>query len=359
MKKKLLLWMLTLGLFCIKSIAQTKLFQSEEDGFEWYIVCNGDKYGAKDKNGKTLIPTEYDKVEYDIYDTSRDMVYYGPGFKAKKGKYYSYYLRDGQCVIPLIRKYVNIEKFTSVDSFYKDHENTIYSLYESKHKFDHKYGTYYVCRAENRRCAICNAAGKEIFSMNNCIFLYPGDCDGRYYFTFQTGKGDGEGLADANGNIIFQPDGDGKSIKYDGDGVNGVKIVSNNNVVGRLSSINTTSNLLANNPKEKYPIMPKPSSSSSSSNTSSSSSSSSSNNNSGNSTTTVVVEHHRDPVPVQEWHACWACGGMGTMGCDNCGGSGTKYIGDRLHRCSRCNGGGIIPCNICHGNKGQYTTVYR
>ena len=76
-------------------------------------------------------------------------------------------------------------------------------------------------------------------------------------------------------------------------------------------------------------------------------------------TQTVVVEHHRDPIPVQQWQACWACGGMGTMGCDNCGSSGTRYVGDNLRRCSRCSGQGIIPCNICYGNKGQYITVYQ
>ena len=101
------------------------------------------------------------------------------------------------------------------------------------------------------------------------------------------------------------------------------------------------------------------SSSSSSSSTTNSNTSSNSNSNTGSGTQTVVVEHHRDPIPMQEWQACFACGGMGTMGCDNCGGSGTKYIGDRLHRCSRCNGRGIIPCNVCFGNKGQYITVYR
>lgn len=101
------------------------------------------------------------------------------------------------------------------------------------------------------------------------------------------------------------------------------------------------------------------SSSSSSTSSTASSSSSSSKSNSGNNTTTIHVEHHHDPVPVQQWQACFACGGMGTMGCDNCGGSGTKYIGDRLHRCSRCNGRGIIPCNVCYGNKGQYVTVYK
>lgn len=84
-------------------------------------------------------------------------------------------------------------------------------------------------------------------------------------------------------------------------------------------------------------------------------------NNSNNTggTSTIVVEHHRDPIPVQEWRACFACGGMGTMGCHSCGGSGTKYIGDRLHRCGLCNGRGIIPCNVCFGNKGQYITVYK
>ena len=99
--------------------------------------------------------------------------------------------------------------------------------------------------------------------------------------------------------------------------------------------------------------------SSKSSSSSSSSPSSSGKSNSGNNTTTIHVEHHHNPVPVQQWQACFGCGGMGTMGCDNCGGSGTKYIGDRLYTCSRCNGRGIIPCNVCYGNKGQYVTVYK
>lgn len=77
-----------------------------------------------------------------------------------------------------------------------------------------------------------------------------------------------------------------------------------------------------------------------------------------NKTSSIVVEHHRDPMPVQQWEACWACGGMGTMGCDFCGGNGSKYIGDRLQKCFRCNGEGKIPCNICYGNKGHYITVY-
>lgn len=101
------------------------------------------------------------------------------------------------------------------------------------------------------------------------------------------------------------------------------------------------------------------SSGSSSSSSSSSTKSSSGNSNSGNNTTTIHVEHHHDPVPVQQWQACWACGGSGKMGCNQCGGSGTVYIGDRLSRCPRCNMRGEIPCNICYGNKGKYITVYQ
>ena len=118
-------------------------------------------------------------------------------------------------------------------------------------------------------------------------------------------------------------------------------------------------------PKPSTPVASSSSSSSSSSNnssastSSSSSSTSSNNNNSSNNTTTVVVEHKHDPAPIQQWQACFACGGTGRMGCDFCGGSGTKYIGDRLHRCSRCNGRGEISCNTCFGNKGQYVTVYK
>ncbi len=101
------------------------------------------------------------------------------------------------------------------------------------------------------------------------------------------------------------------------------------------------------------------SSTGSSTSSSSSSSSTTSKGNQGNQQKTVVVEHHRDPVPMQQWQACMGCGGMGTMGCDHCGGSGTRYVGDRLRVCSRCNGQGVIPCNVCYGNKGQYITVYR
>jgi len=140
-----------------------------------------------------------------------------------------------------------------------------------------------------------------------------------------------------------------KRIPYEMDGYKG----ECNNLGVQVSKIKVTA------PKQTTTTSSSSSSTTSSSTTSSSSSSNKNNSSSGNTTQTIVVEHQHTPQPVQEWQACFGCGGMGTMGCDNCGGSGTKYIGDRLHRCSRCNGQGIIPCNICYGSKGKYITVYR
>jgi len=317
-------------------VKDSREYQIGEDGFEWYKVCKNGKYGAEDKSGNIMVPIEYDQIDYNYYDTSRGMCYAGAGFSARIKNFYSYYLRNGKCVIPFTRKYTKIGKITRIENAYRTNK-----------KHDFNYGTYYICRGENR-CAICDVNGKEIFSMENCVYLSPSDYDGRYYFHFETKEG-GHGIADANGNVIIKP-----VINYIFDCVDGVFITSNDKVVGYISSINTTRNILANNPKEDPNSLGDISSSSSASSNSSSSSS-----NSGNSTTTIHVEHHHDPMPVQQWQACFACGGMGTMGCDNCGGSGTKYIGDRLYTCSRCNGQRIIPCNICYGNKGQYITVYR
>jgi hypothetical protein len=49
-------------------------------------------------------------------------------------------------------------------------------------------------------------------------------------------------------------------------------------------------------------------------------------------TQTVVVEHHRDPIPVQEWQQCTNYWDEGKVMClEECGGTGTYYVGNRLH----------------------------
>ena len=41
----------------------SKEYQIEEDGFEWYKVCKNGKFGAENRNGTVLIPLEYDYTQ--------------------------------------------------------------------------------------------------------------------------------------------------------------------------------------------------------------------------------------------------------------------------------------------------------
>ncbi len=338
MKQKVLLLMaLALGMCSICADAQTEReFEVGKDGFEYYFIkkkdVNGNrKYGAEDRNGNVIIPTEYDLIHYSSYAGVDPIL---SGFKVWKGDYQGWYNRNGKCVIPYSRRYIHITK---------ENDN-----------IEKRWGTYYKVKSKDG-AGICDRNGREVVFIPNANYLMPhcDEKDGKEYYSFTfTTKDDKWGKADAKGKVVVEPMEEEEWQAYPSDKM--------------LQKIYTTQNPLAGNRNdtlEDYEMRASnttPSSSQSSTTTSRTNNSNSSSSNSENKTTTVVVEHHRDPVPMQEWRACWACGGMGTMGCDGCGGSGTRYgIGDRLRTCSRCNGRGIIPCNVCYGNKGQYITVYR
>ena len=320
----------------------------ENDGFEWYKITKkekySDKYGAEDRYGNVLLPTAFSSIDYQpleeySWGTS------GCGFMVDNGTiagHKAYYLRNGKCIIPFTRKYTYISKST-----------------------EDKFGTYYNCSSWGGEKTICDSKGKVIVSVNEGKpSIRPVYNHGIFYFSITRYSPEiGHGIIDANGKTIVEPkyekdislSKDGRSFGYTDSAGKWVSLAL-------VTTMSTKLNPFANNPKEDpeattLVATPQPSNRTPVSNHTGNSGNTQTTSNSQ--TQTIVVEHHRDPVPMQEWQACWACGGMGTMGCDNCGGSGTKYIGDRLHRCSRCNGGGIIPCNICHGNKGQYITVYR
>lgn len=366
MKQTVLMMVLALGMCSTIALSQTtRECIVEDDGFEWYKTKgtkgSEDVYGAEDRNGNIILPCAFRRIEYDHYDEYSSGLAFGAGFKVWKYPWKSsierdcvgYYLRNGKCIIPFARSLAGIRKITE-------------SLM----------GTYYQCvklaerETDNPKKVICDVNGKEIIVFNNIHFedmVFFRQEKGVFYIQIYSHHledgGSGNGLADGNGKLIVAPKSGQPEIVLSKDGRNfgytdsAGKWIS----LAPVTSMSTKANPFAKNPKENPDatlLIPTQRPSNTSSSTVSSTTSSS-NNNSGNKTTTVVVEHHRDPVPMQQWQACFACGGMGTMGCDNCGGSGTKYIGDRLHRCSRCNGGGIIPCNICFGNKGQYITVYR
>ena len=336
MNQRLLLALLALEMFASPVFAQEKEYQIESDGYEWYrvkrTVNDQTKYGVEDRYGNMIIPVEYEGV---YYPGGLDQI--ETGFFVSKGDYYGWYNKSGKCIIPYTRHYTFVLKNNKKD-----------------------WGTYYWVTRDDGS-GICDMNGKELVFIKGAGNVYPKKKKSRggqvfyYYLIDKKGCHDCEnkwGVADANGNIVITPE---------------YKNITDNQI---FKFVKTTNNPFKGNRSEtiaesegQYPNTKNVYSSSSSSNSSSSSTSSSNNssnnNNSGGGTTKIVVEHQHTPQPVQEWQACFGCGGMGTMGCDNCGGSGTKYIGDRLHRCSRCNGQGIIPCNVCYGNKGQYITVYK
>lgn len=303
----------------------TKEYKVGNDGFEWYLVCKNGKYGAESREGRMLIPYEYERIWYDSKDTE---------FHAFNN-YACLYSREGKCIIPAARHYYGaISKLETAFT-----------------------GVYYSCCKERDETgilnnAICDATGKEIIYLKDAVSINPNLEEGIFYYRFMEKNGN-RGIADANGKIIVQPREEFVVLHKDGyfyylkEWTENGFSYANKIIVANTSSMSTTHNPFTGN----IQIINSSKNTSSSGNNSSSSSS-------GSGTTAIHVDHH-DPVPVQQWQACFACGGMGTMGCTNCGGSGTKYIGDRLHRCSRCNGRGIIPCNICYGNKGQYVTVYK
>ena len=324
-----------------------KFRQVGKDGYIWYKLKKGNLFGARDAEGNNIIPIKYDEVSYYCNEFSGTHF-----FIVKSGDFLGGYTRQGTLVVSPARHYTSLW------------------LTGQSGK---------VCWTAEKnggaRQIVLDAKGNEAFSLECDLICMTSSFDGNSKFTnvqyfsivqySSMGKNKKEGICDLNGNIICPPEYDycflddyGKTLKRKGEPDKSINYSANSRF-----NYSPYEDLYYAFTESSSSSTSSPSSSSSSSSNSSaslsSSNSSSSNSNSGNSTTTIHVEHHRDPVPVQQWQACFACGGMGTMGCDFCGGSGTKYIGDRLHRCSRCNGRGIIPCNVCYGNKGQYITVYK
>ena len=290
----------------------------EKHGFEWYKVKKNGKWGAESKDGKVLIPIENDYIGY-----------LGEHFEVYKNKDLAIYSLEGNCIIPFSRHY---DCLGSKSIAPKSSKCTV-----GPH-FSFTKGSVIV---------FCNAEGEEVFHVEGYDMISPEYRNGKFFFEAWIGDSNWV-ILDGNLNQIFGP---AEFFSYE---ANGDVCTSDNKKLGNLSSISTTVNPFAKNVRRGITYT-----SPSLGSTSSTSSPGISNSSNSGGTQTIVVEHQHQPVPVQEWHACIGCGGMGTMGCDNCGGGGTKYIGDRLHRCSRCNGRGIIPCNVCYGNKGQYVTVYK
>ena len=376
--KKILI--LIIAIFLVSGItAQNhREYKIEDDGFEWYHISRdepgkGPFVGVQDKYGNTIIQQKYGLVKYEkgiFVVMSKDNLQYGcldikgniivpteydfimtsyiykhepMVINVKKDDYYGVYDKTGKCLIPVSKRYKSIERMRDFRDETGDTE-------------------YYVCKTVKKgkdKVVLYDASGKMFFESKNYyefINVFPEksgrcalveiDVNHVYSFINQFDEIWKPSWASISGGSYWVND---FEVKTDKD--NRPRKITQTEINKVCLSVN-----LIDRNKVYFANLEK---SSSHTNSSVSNNSSTSNSNSGNNTTTIHVEHHHDPVPVQQWQACFACGGMGTMGCTNCGGGGTKYIGDRLHRCSRCNGRGIIPCNVCYGNKGQYITVYQ
>ncbi len=318
-------------MFSTMGIAQEKEYKVADDGFEWYKVkrsVNGKiKYGAEDRYGNMIVPTEYDDVVY-IKRVTYSGRTFGGGFLPdiiSNKRQCAWYNKSGKCVIPYIREYNFIRKIDN-DEF----------------------GTYYVVEKPDGS-GICDKNGKEVLyvKVDGLNYISPSSktINGKkyYYVDFHVSRNgvDYEGIADDKGEIVVPAEYEKNSTELS-DMINRVK--------GRL----TTTNPLAGNGHEtqaeadgqpqrrqNIPVAGQERQQLQQ----------------GAGTTTIHVEHHRDPVPVQEWQQCVACFGSGQCPYVKCGGSGWYYIGDRASTCGMCHGSG--KCSTCAGKGGQYITVYR
>lgn len=240
MRSFILLCLLALLLFFNKAVAQTKTVKStpsasirttdtkerkiENDGFEWYLISKNNRYGAEGKNGKLIIPCQYDRVGYHegflLYGEKKPSYFY-----VNKGNYVGIYGTDGTCEIPTSRCYIYVNK--------------------EKEK---NFGVYYECEKDNGFC-LCDINGNEVCSISGKYESFLCNYEsGKFYFDVSK-EVDGEelyGIIDGNGQVIID-------LKYDDllDLDNGkfyVERNGNNVCVGYLSSIKTTQNPLANNP---------------------------------------------------------------------------------------------------------------
>ena len=322
---------------------------------EYYIVEEGTNVGVISSGGNWIIPCKYSNIS----------PIGGFYLKVKNGSGYGVMTTSGKEIIPTSRGYTSISDYNST--------NRTFTFTKPGYK-----GT---CNLQGQETSISKVplTASDVETKLGCFRTKALSSNGNQYFIIES-YNDKFGLADGEGNKIIdyelealEPAGTGY-LRFKLNGFWGLMNYNGKILIDTDRGYTSIGDYVSFTKRFAYTMngykgecdatgrqISKISTATAQSHTSTASVSKSNNSSSslGSKTQTVVVEHHRDPVPVQEWQACFGCGGMGTMGCDFCGGSGTKYVGDNLRRCSRCNGRGIIPCNICYGNKGKYITVYR
>lgn len=327
-----------------KEVPIYKELQIEDDGFKWYQVSQGDKYGAEDYFNQTLIPLnrEYTSVYYTSEEGHKGY------FQVRKGdKYGACDLTGKEIVKPNYKYVIYTDGFKGEMSdgewvalgYMIDSEGK--AIRGSKESIVYNGATYYIVSREGLY-GLTDANGKEIVAMEmDKIESAGGD---RLIFK----QNDSWGLMNFLGKVLVPTSRGYTSIgKF-----SKTQKTFPYTMYGYKGEINVNGQQLS---KIKVDIPQKNNNVASTSKTSDSSSNSggSSTSKSSNTTSTIVVEHHHDPIPVQEWIACGACGHNPGV-CQTCLGMRTSVSG-RL--CISCKGSG--KCHFCNGEGGRYQIVYR
>lgn len=155
MKRLLLFLAITLCWCGNDAFGQTREKQVEGDGFVWFKITNGGKYGAEDTNGRTIIPTQYGFICYHNFTDG--------WFSVKdSNSHEGTYEKNGKCVISPNKGYSSVCKHKSND------------------------GYWYTVKKGNKEGA-CDANGNEIIApIYNSVFY--SDID--HVFKYEKSNGD-------------------------------------------------------------------------------------------------------------------------------------------------------------------------
>ncbi len=155
-----------------QKLKETK--KTEKDGFVWYKLEQDFKCGARNVDGKMIIPKEYYKLFYS--DANHEFVAIANN-NATEGRFRS----DGTCIIPLSRGY---------DAIYKQHNDII--------------GDYYIVK-KNGSQGICDADGHEVLVPERGYNdVHISNSEGKAYIVAK--RGDMVGICDIYGNEIISPE---------------------------------------------------------------------------------------------------------------------------------------------------------
>lgn len=326
-----------------------KDLKTESDGFKWYLVRQGKKYGAEDYMNHKLIPLsrDYTSIYYRAEEGHKG--YFRVSKDHKEG---ACDLTGKEIISPLYESLI----YVSNGFEYKNSEGNWIALgwmldgegkgiRGTKEEITYNGAKYYIVSRDGMY-GLTDASGKEIVPMEMDII----ELAGGNRLKFKTN--DSWGMMNFLGKILIPTSRGYTSIgKY-----NKTQKTFSYTMYGYKGECDVNgrqlSKIKVNTPNQNNSVA--------SSSTSSTSSRSSSNNNSGNKTTTIVVEHQHTPQPMQEWQTCTNCWGEGKVMClGACGGTGTYYVGDRLRICNSCGGTGKKICPFCSGQGGKNVTIYR